>query len=154
MLRVIYVKVWLCYTCITLWYWRILWITFCYCCCSCFYFHFYIVIVKFIFYLLQIFFSQKLSLLTYLLTYSLYLLTVASYINHDICFSTDNIFSEKVEAIFEDLLLSKNKAISVGIVYGPPKDTNILQLFVEVPNLLNILENEIFVLSDININIF
>ena len=153
MLRVIYVKVWLCYTGITLWYWRILWITFCYCCCSCFYFHFYIVIEKFVFYLLQIFFFSEIKF-TYLLTYSLYLLTVASYTNHDISFSTDNIFSEKVEAIFEDLLLSKNKAISVGIVYGPPKDTNILQLFVEVPNLLNILENEIFVLSDININIF
>ena len=65
-------------------------------------------------------------LLTYLLACLLYLLTVASYINHDICFSTDNIFSKKVEVIFRDLLLSKNKPVSVGIVHEPPKDTNIL----------------------------
>ena len=63
-------------------------------------------------------------------------------------------FSKKVEVIFGDLLLSKNKPISVGIVHGPSKDRNILQLFVEVPNLLNILEYEIFVLGEMNINIF
>ena len=110
----------------------------------------FILLLKNLFFIYCRFFFQKLSLLTYLL----YLLTVACYINHDICFSTDNIFSKKVEVIFGDLLLSKNKPVSVGIVHGPPKDTNILQLFVEIPNLLNILEYEIFVLGEMNINIF
>ena len=52
-----------------------------------------------------------------------------------------------------DLLLSKTKPISVGIVYRPPEDTTFLQLFAEILNSLNILENEIFVLSDMSINI-
>ena len=52
-----------------------------------------------------------------------------------------------------DLLLPKTKPVSVGIVYRSPKDINCLQLFVEILNSLNILENEIFVLVDMNINI-
>ena len=52
-----------------------------------------------------------------------------------------------------DLLLRQTNPISVGIVYRPPKDTKLLQLFAEILNSLNILENEIFVLGDMNINI-
>ena len=52
-----------------------------------------------------------------------------------------------------DLLLLKTKPISAGIAYRPPKDTNFLQLFAETLNSLNILENEVFVLDDMNINI-
>ena len=78
---------------------------------------------------------------------------VACYIKHDICFSSKNILSKKIEIIFVDLLLPKTKPISVGIVYRPPKDTKLLQLFVEILNFVNILENEIFVLGDMNINI-
>ena len=51
-----------------------------------------------------------------------------------------------------DLLLTKAEPISVGIVYRPPKDMNFL-LFPEIFNSLNILENEIFVLGGMNINI-
>ena len=50
-----------------------------------------------------------------------------------------------------DLLLPKAKPISVGIVYRP-KDMNFL-LFPEIFNSLNILENKIFVLGGMNINI-
>ena len=39
-----------------------------------------------------------------------------------------------------------------GIFYRPPTDTIFLQLFAEIQNSLNILENEIFVLGDTNIN--
>ena len=52
-----------------------------------------------------------------------------------------------------DLLLPKTKPISVGIFYRSPKDTNFLQIFAEILNSLNILENEMFVLGDMNINI-
>ena len=78
---------------------------------------------------------------------------VACYIKHDICFSTKNILSKNIEVIFVDLLLPRIKRISVGIVYRPPKDTNFLQLFAEILNALNILENVIIVLGDMNINI-
>ena len=71
---------------------------------------------------------------------------------NDICFCTKNIVSKKVEVIFVDLLLPKTKPISVDIFYRPPKDTNFLQLFAEILNFLNILENEMFVLGDTNIN--
>ena len=53
-----------------------------------------------------------------------------------------------------DLLLPKTKSISAGIVYRPPKDTNLLQLFAEILNYLNILESEIFALGGMTINIF
>ena len=58
-----------------------------------------------------------------------------------------SILSTKMEVIFVDLFLPKTKPISVGIVYRP------LQLFAEILNSLNILENEIFILGDMNINI-
>ena len=45
-------------------------------------------------------------------------------------------FSKKIELIFGDLFLLKTKSIYVGIVYGPPKVTNILQFFAEIPRLL------------------
>ena len=80
--------------------------------------------------------------------------SVACYIKHDICFSTRNILSKKIEVIFVDLLLPKTKPISVHIFYRPPKDISFLQLFAEILNPLNILENEIFALGDMNINIF
>ena len=50
-------------------------------------------------------------------------------------------------------LLQKTNVISVGIVYRPPNDTIFLQLFAEILNSLNILENEIFALGYMNINI-
>ena len=78
---------------------------------------------------------------------------VACYIKSDICFSTRNILSKKIEVIFEEMLLPTTKPLSVGIVYRPPKDTNFLQLFAGIPNSLNILENKIFALGDMNINI-
>ena len=78
---------------------------------------------------------------------------VACYIKNDICFSTRNILSKKIEVIFEEMLLPTTKPLSVGIVYRPPKDTNFLQLFSEILNSLNILENKIFELGDMNINI-
>ena len=52
-----------------------------------------------------------------------------------------------------DLLPPKTKPISVGIVYRPPKDTNLLQLFAAILNSLNILENEISLIGEMNINI-
>ena len=70
-----------------------------------------------------------------------------------ICFSATNILSKKIEVIFVDLLLLKTKLISIGIVYRLLKDTNFLRLFAEILNFLKILENEIFVLGDINIDI-
>ena len=51
------------------------------------------------------------------------------------------------------MLLPTTKPLSVGIVYRPPKDTNFLQLFAGILNYLNILENKIFALGDMNINI-
>ena len=79
--------------------------------------------------------------------------SVLCYIKHDICFSTTNILSKNIEVIFVDLLLPKIKPISVGVVCRPPKDTNFLQLFAEILNSLNVLENEILVLGDMNMNI-
>ena len=78
---------------------------------------------------------------------------VTCFIKNDICFSTKNVLSKKIEVIFVGLLLPKTKPISVGIVYRPPKETKFLQLFTVILNSLDILENEIFILVDMNINI-
>ena len=59
---------------------------------------------------------------------------VAGYIKNDICFSTKNVLSKKLEVIFVDFLLPKTKPTSVAVVYRPPKDTNFLQLFAEILN--------------------
>ena len=64
------------------------------------------------------------------------------------------IFFLKISKSSVDLLLPKTKLIYAGIVYRLPKDTIFLQLFAEILNSLNILENEIFVLGDMNINIW
>ena len=46
----------------------------------------------------------------------------------------------------------RKRSLYKGIFYRPPTDTIFLQLFAEIQNSLNILENEIFVLGDTNIN--
>ena len=66
---------------------------------------------------------------------------VPCYIKHDICFSIKNIISKNIEVILVDLLLPKTKPISIGVVYGPPKDINFLQLFAEILNSINISKN-------------
>ena len=48
---------------------------------------------------------------------------VAYYIKRNICFSTKNILSRRIEIIFVDLLLLKTNPISIGKVHRPPKDT-------------------------------
>ena len=65
---------------------------------------------------------------------------VACYIKRDICFSTENILSRRIEVTFVDLLLPKTKPISVGNVHRP-KDTIFLQLLGLILKSLNILEN-------------
>ena len=51
---------------------------------------------------------------------------VACYIEHNICSSTKHILSKNI------MLLPKTKLISVAIVYRPPKNTRLLQLFTEI----------------------
>ena len=63
------------------------------------------------------------------------------------------ILSKKIEVTFVDFLLPKTKSVSVGKAYRPSKDANFLELFAEILNSLNILENEMLVLSGINVYI-
>ena len=51
---------------------------------------------------------------------------VACYIKHNICSSTKHILSKNI------MLLPKTKLISVALVYRPPKNTRLLQLFTEI----------------------
>ena len=78
---------------------------------------------------------------------------VAYCIKFDTYLSTKNIISKIIEVIFVDLLLTKTRPISVGIVYKPSKHTSFVQLFAEILNSFNILENEMFAIGNININI-
>ena len=78
---------------------------------------------------------------------------IACYIKHNIFFSTTNILSKNLKVILVDLLLSKTKPISEGTVYGPPKDTNFFTTICRNFKFFKQLENEIFVLLDMNMNV-
>ena len=51
---------------------------------------------------------------------------VACYIRNNICFNRKNCTSDNIENIFIDLLFPKTKAISVGIIYKPPSQSQFL----------------------------
>ena len=45
---------------------------------------------------------------------------VACYIRNDLCFNIKNMFSNSIEHVFSEILISKVKPIAIGIFYGPP----------------------------------
>ena len=60
----------------------------------------------------------------------------------------------KIENIFFEQLLPKTKPISIAIVYKPPTDNRYLGYYLSKGfNELNLMENDLFILSDINVNI-
>ena len=79
---------------------------------------------------------------------------VACYVRNDINFNHKTVFSSEIENIFIDIILPKSKPFTVGIFYRPPNKYNFLDLINEDFNKLNTENNDIFILGDMNINLF
>ena len=79
---------------------------------------------------------------------------MACYIRQDISYNTKNIFALPIENIFVDILLPKTRPFSVGVIYRPPNQNNFIEDFSESFCKLFPELNDIFILGDVNINIF
>ena len=78
---------------------------------------------------------------------------VACYIRKDLCFNTRALNSKEIENIIFDILLPKSKPVTIGVFYRPPNQANFMELIVKSFSLLNLKDNEIYLLGDFNINL-
>ena len=68
------------------------------------------------------------------------------------CIEKD-FFPEEIENIFSEILLPKNKPITVGIIYRPPNQNNFLQALNENFSKLDTLK-KLYILGDFNMNLY
>ena len=79
---------------------------------------------------------------------------VACYVKNDLCFNTKKIFPNSIEHVFFEILIPKVKPIAVGIFYRPPNSNDFLNLLSNSFQQIDLNKNEIYLLGDVNINIF
>ena len=79
---------------------------------------------------------------------------VACYIRKDLCFNTRTLHCKEIENLVFDILLPKSKPITIGVFYRPPNQGEFMDLMVEKFSNLNLKGNEIYLLGDLNINLF
>ena len=77
---------------------------------------------------------------------------VACYIRKDLYFNTRAWNCKGIKNIIFDILLPKSKLITIGVFYRPPNQANFMELIVKSFSLLNLKDNEIYLLGDFNIN--
>ena len=78
---------------------------------------------------------------------------VACYIRKDLCFNTRGLNCKVIENIIFDKILPKSKPITICVFYRPPNQANFMELIVKSFSLLNLKDNEIYLLGDFNINL-
>mgnify|MGYP001792126289 FL=1 len=78
---------------------------------------------------------------------------VACYVRSNMCFNIIDNFAIDIEQIFFDILLPSTKPFTVGVVYRPPDQNNLLTKMKENFNKLLPEEKEFYILGDFNINI-
>ena len=79
---------------------------------------------------------------------------VARYIRSDISYVRKDFFPNVVENIFFEILLPKTSLITVGIMYGPPSQTNFLEILNMTFEKFDVHKKEIYILGDFNINMY
>ena len=79
---------------------------------------------------------------------------VICYVTNMICYNTKNCIWNEIENISVELLISKTKSITVGIVYKPPDQTSFLEILSNSLNSLNMLSKEWHILEDLIINLY
>ena len=72
---------------------------------------------------------------------------VACYIRNNICFNLKSCLSNNIENIFIDLLFSKTKPITIGVIYKRPNQTRFLEQIITEFETLD-LNDEHYVLED------
>ena len=65
-----------------------------------------------------------------------------------------SVFSSKIKNIFFEILLPNSKQMTVGIIYCPPSQTNILDILNNNMIKINSVNNEMYILGDFNINLY
>ena len=78
---------------------------------------------------------------------------VACYIRKDLCFNTRPLNCKGIENTIFDILLPKSKPVTIGVFCRPPNQANFKELNVKSFSLLNLKDNEIYLLGDFNINL-
>ena len=78
---------------------------------------------------------------------------VACYVRNKICFNAKNCISNDIENIFIELLITKTKPITVGVIYKPLDQLRSLETLSDSLNTLNILNEEWHILGALNINL-
>ena len=79
---------------------------------------------------------------------------VACYVSNNLSYIKKDFFPEEIENIFFEILLPKTKPITVGIIYRPPNQNNLLQTLNENFAKLDTLKKELYILGDFNINLY
>ena len=79
---------------------------------------------------------------------------VACYIRNDISFNQKPLFNNEIENVFIDILLPKTKSFTVGIFYRPPNKSKFIENITEDFSKLNTENNDLFILGDMNINLY
>ena len=79
---------------------------------------------------------------------------VICYVKSDLSYNTLSAFPREVENIFFEILLSNSKPITVGTIYGPPNQSNFLEILIDNMNKIDSVNNEIYILGDLNINLY
>ena len=78
---------------------------------------------------------------------------VDCYIRKVLCFNTRALNCKEIENIIFDILLPKSKPVTIGVSYRPPNQANFMKLIVKSFSLLNLKDNELYLLGDFNINL-
>ena len=79
---------------------------------------------------------------------------VACYIRSNLSYNILSVFSREIEKIFFEILLPNSKPVIVGTIYCPPSQNNFLELLNSNMNKINPIDNEIYILRVIHINLF
>ena len=78
---------------------------------------------------------------------------VACYIRNDLSYNIISVFPNEIESVFLEILLPISKPITVGTIYRPSNQSNILEVLNENMNKIDSISNETYILGDFNINL-
>ena len=79
---------------------------------------------------------------------------VACHIRNDLSYNILSVFPCETENVFFEILLPNSKLVIVGTIYRSPSQNNFLELINSNMNKINSVNNEIYILGDLNINLF
>ena len=78
---------------------------------------------------------------------------VACYIRNDLSYNILSLFPREIESVFFEIVLPISKPITVGTIYRPPNQSNLLEVLNENINKIDSISNEIYILGNFNINL-